>query len=410
MLAIDGGPKVRTKPWPSRALFGEEEKQAAVALFDEAIAAGGAFGYNGPHEKAYEEAFAEFMGGGYADGVNSGSSAVFVALGALSLEPFGEVVVPPITDMGGVMPVPMLNLVPVIADAAPSSYNTGAEQIEAVLTEHTRAIVVAHIAGELVDMDPVMELAKSRGIPVIEDCAQSHGAKYEGRMAGSIADLGAFSTMSGKHHATGAQGGVVFTKDEDLHWEAKRFADRGKPFNIEASSNVRLGLNLNSNELSAAIGLVQLRKLPKIVAGRRAACERIKEGLGDVEAVSLGWQVPDTEPSYWFMRVQLELEEFKVSKADFCKALAEEGVSCSVSYRHIPSEAEWWRERRTYGTSGYPWACPDYKGDPNREFPCPNAIAATDACFSIGAHENYGKEEADDIVEAIKKVAEAYRK
>ena len=186
MLAIDGGPKTRTKAFPPRRLFGEEEKQAVVELFDEAIETGQAFGYNGPREKAYEEAFAEFLGGGYADGVNSGSSAVFVALGALDLEPCTEVIVPPITDMGGVMPVPMLNCVPIIADARPDSYNAGPDQVEAVLTERTSAIVVAHIAGEPVDMDPILEIANAAGIPVVEDCAQAHGARYRGRCCGTI--------------------------------------------------------------------------------------------------------------------------------------------------------------------------------------------------------------------------------
>ena len=410
MLAIDGGSKVREKPWPARALFGEEEKQAAMELFDQAIESGSAFGYNGPKEKAYEEAFAEFVGGGYADSVNSGTTAVFVALGALDLEPFGEVIVPPITDCGGVMPVPMLNLVPVVSDSIPDSFNTGAEQIAAEITEHTRAIIVAHIAGELVDMDPVLELANSHNIPVIEDAAQAHGAKYKGRQAGTIGAVSAFSTMSGKHHATGAQGGVVFTKDEDLYWEAKRFADRGKPFNLEASGNVRMGLNLNSNELSAAIGLVQLKKLPSIVAGRRAAVEGIRKGLAEATAVSIGWQVPDTEPSYWFLRLQLDLDRLKVSKADFCSALSAEGVPCGASYRHIPSEAPWWRNRRTFGSSGCPWTSSEYKGDPNREFPCPNVVAATDKSFMVSIHENCGEEEAADVAEALLKVEAAYLK
>ena len=121
MLAIDGGPKVRTKPFPPRRLFGEEEKQAAMKLFDAAIAAGGVFGYNGPEEQAYEKEFAEYMGGGFADAVNSGTSAIFVSLGALQLDPGSEVIVPPITDPGGVMPVAMLNCIPMVCDAAPGS-------------------------------------------------------------------------------------------------------------------------------------------------------------------------------------------------------------------------------------------------------------------------------------------------
>ena len=109
-LAIDGGKPVRTDPMPKRRLFVEEEKKAAMKVFDEAITSGEAFGYNGPHEQEYEKTFCDYMEGGFADGVNSGTSAVFVALGALQLEAGSEVIVPPITDSGGVMPVIMLTV------------------------------------------------------------------------------------------------------------------------------------------------------------------------------------------------------------------------------------------------------------------------------------------------------------
>ena len=410
MLAIDGGEKVRKDPFPSRCLFDEEEKQAAMALFDQSIETGRAFGYNGPEEEAYRKEFAEYMGGGFAHTVNSGTSAVFAALGALQLDVGTEVVVPPITDPGGVMPVVMLNCVPMVADAHPGSFNMGPDQLRDVLTEHTGAIVVAHIAGEPADMDPIMEIARKRGIPVIEDCAQAHGAQYKGRLTGSIGTLGAFSTMSGKHHATGAQGGVVFTRDEKLYWEVKRFADRGKPYNTDSSSNVRGGLNLNLNDLSATIGRVQLRKLNGIAARRYQVCERIRELLTDCKAVSLGWQVPDTKAAYWFLRMHVDVTKLTVDKATFVKALVEEGIPTSASYRHIPSEAKWFRDRAVFGKSGYPWHCPDYKGDRHREFPCPNAVEATDTHFNISVHENYGEPEAQDIAAALRKVEEAYLK
>lgn len=410
MLAIDGGPKVRTDPFPPRRLFDEEEKQAAMALFDQAIETGSVFCYGGPEEEAYEKEFAELMGGGYADGVNSGSSAVFVALGALNLEPLSEVICPPITDCGGIMPVPMLNCVPVVADSAPNTFNTSAEQVEAVLTERTKAIIVAHIAGEMVDMDPVLELANSRGIPVIEDCAQSHGARYKGKLAGSLGAIAAFSTMSGKHHATGGQGGVVYTKDESLYWETKRFADRGKPFGLQGRTNVRIGLNLNLNDLSAAIGRVQLRKLPGIVARRRQSVQRIVDGIADASAVSLGWQPADSESSYWFLRLQLDIDRLKVTKDQFCAALSGEGIPCGASYRAIPAEYEWFTEQRTFGASGYPWTAPEYKGDRHSKPNLTNAIHATDTCFMISVHENYGEQESADIAEALLKVEKAYLK
>jgi len=407
-LAIDGGGKVRTGPLPPRRLFGEEEKAAVAALFDSAIESGQAFGYNGPEEQAYEKEFADLMGGGYADLVSSGTSAIFVALGVLELEPLSEVVVPPITDPGGIMPVPMLNCVPIISDAHPGSYNMGPEQIEAVLSERTRAIVVAHIAGEPADMDPIMEIARARDLPVIEDCAQAHGATYKGRLVGTIGDLAAFSTMSGKHHATGAQGGVVFARDEEVFWKAKRFSDRGKPFNTAFSSNVRMGLNLNGSDLAATIGRVQLRKLPDIVARRQAFVRMLEERMAGLRSVGLGWVPPGAESSYWFLRVHIDCDVLTVDKADFTAALAAEGIPCSASYRAMPSEAKWFTERNTYGTSGYPWTAPEYTGDRHPTFPCPNCVEAVETHFSIPVHENYGEREAEDFAAALRKVEEAY--
>jgi dTDP-4-amino-4,6-dideoxygalactose transaminase len=191
-LAIDGGKPVRTEPMPPRRLIGEAEKAAAMRVFDEAIASGNAFGYNGPNEAQYEKDFVELMGGGFADGVSSGTNAVYSALGGLQIDALSEVIVPPITDPGGVMPVPLLGCVPVVADSDPRSFNTSAEQIEAVITDRTRAVIVAHIVGEPVDMDPVMELAARHNLYVIEDCAQSHGAMYKGRPVGSLGHIAAF--------------------------------------------------------------------------------------------------------------------------------------------------------------------------------------------------------------------------
>ena len=408
MLAIDGGTRVRETPFPKRYLFGEEERAAALNLFDQAMMSGVAIHYSGPEELAYEKEFASFMGGGYADLVNSGTSALYVALGALELEAAGEVVIPPITDMGGAMPVALMCLVPVVADAAPGSFNAGAEQIEAVLTPHTRAIIVAHIGGEPADMDPILSLAADYGIPVIEDCAQAHGALYKGRMAGALGNISTFSTMSGKHHATGPQGGVVFTHDEDLCWEAKRFSDRGKPFNSNTDSNMRAGLNLNGNDLSAAIGRVQLLKIGDMIDKRRQLASSIEASIADLKAVRLGSGLPKTEGVYWFMRFQIEVEKLTVDKEAFAAAVAEEGIPVTASYRQIPSHFKWFKERQVFPGSDYPWGLPAYKGDRDAQFPCPNAIAAVESHFIMFVHENWGPQEVDDVAAALGKVETAY--
>ncbi len=408
MLAIDGGDPVRSAAFPKRRLFGEGEREAVLKLFDQALCSGDAIGYGGAEEQAYEREFAEFMGGGYADLVNSGTCALYVALGALRLPVGGEVVVPPITDPGGVMPVALLCQVPMVADAAEGSFNAGAEQIEAVLSPHTCAIVVAHIAGEPVDMEPILELAQQRNIPVVEDCAQAHGALYKGRTVGSLGTIAAFSTMSGKHHATGPQGGVVFSQDEELLWEAKRFADRGKPFNMEATSNPRAGLNLNGNDLAAAIGRLQLRRLPGIIERRRQVAHQVQHAIGNLRAVRPGREAGGDGSVYWFMRFYVDESLLTVDKEAFAKAVAAEGIPVGVSYRHIPSEAKWFRERCVFPGSDYPWGLPDYKGDRAAQFSCANAVAAAESHFILSIHENFGTREVEDIAAAFAKVERAY--
>jgi perosamine synthetase len=409
-LAIEGGTPVRKRPMPTRNLFRREELRAVKQVFRQGARTGVEFGYNGQAEKQYEAAFAEFMGGGYADGVNSGTNAVFCALGALQLDPFSEVILPPITDPGGAMPVIFNSCIPVFADADPRSYNTSVGEIEKVLTDRTRAIVVAHIAGEPVDMDPIMELAKRKNLFVIEDCAQAHGALYKNRLVGTIGHIAAFSTMSGKHHATGGQGGVVYTRDEELSWKGRRFADRGKPFNLESSGNVVAGLNCNLNDLSAAIGSVQIPKLPDAIRRRRRVGETVRQGLAADGAVRVGWQVPETQGVYWFLRIFVALDKLRVGKEQFCKAVEAEGVPVNPSYRHIPAEAPWHRGRVGLGNSGFPWSAVDYKGVGTDVCDLVGAIAATDSHFNIHFHERYGDREAQDIVSALLKVANAYRR
>lgn len=408
-LVIDGGPKVRTDPWPNRGLLGAEEKAAVDALFGEAIASGDAFGYNGAEEEAYCVEFAEHLGGGHADAVNSGTNAVYVALKALELEPFTEVIVSAITDPGGIMPIPLLNCIPIVADTMPDSYNTGPDQIEPLITPLTSAIVVAHIAGEPADIAGIMELARHHHLPVVEDCAQALGAQINGHPLGTFSDIATFSTMFGKHFCTGGQGGMVFTKNETLYWKVRGAADRGKPFGQPGGgTNQTASLNLNMDELSAAIGRVQLRKLPQIVQRRRELARTLTDGIKELACVSIPQQLPSAEPSYWFWRLNVNADNLTCDKTTFCQALAAEGILLNPVYHAMPHTYDWFMQRRVFGSSGLPWTSPQYQGDPDREFPCPNATATLETHFNLTVCESWGEPEVRDILAAFRKVDHAY--
>ncbi|MBU4201096.1 MAG: DegT/DnrJ/EryC1/StrS family aminotransferase [Verrucomicrobia bacterium] len=408
-LAVNGGPKTRTQPWPERGLLGQEEKSAVVAMFDRAIESGQAFGYNGPEENAFCKAFAKFMGGGYADAVNSGSTAVYVALRALNPEPFTEIIVGCITDPGGIMPIPMLNCLPMIADTAPGSFGPGPKQIEELISPRTSAIVVAHIFGEPLDMKGIMRVARKHKLPVVEDCAQAHGARIDGRLVGSFGDLSAFSLMFGKHICTGGQGGLVYTRNEKLYWACRRASDRGKPFGLpNGSSNCMVSLNFNLNDLAAAIGSAQLKKLTGIVRRRRAIVAELSRTFAKLKIVSLPEQLPGAEPSFWHCRIKFNKSAATCDKATFCKALSAEGLPVYSHYCDPIHHADWYRNRNAFGASGLPWSAPQYKGDPNRSFPCPNAEKALDDHFQLTVWESWGRAEVADIVAAFRKCAAVY--
>lgn len=410
-LAIKGGPRVRKEPMPPRHLFGEEEKRAVIALFDKSIETGEAFSYNGPEEEAYCRQFAAFLGGGHADAVNSGTSAVYVALRALDIEPFTEVIVPSVSDMGGVMPVPLMNCIPVPADCAPGTYNMGPEQVEKAITERTSAIVVAHIAGTPAEMGPIMEIARSRGVKVVEDCAQAHGARYNGEYVGTFGDIAAFSTMSGKHHATAAQGGVVYTRNEGLYWKSRRCSDRGKPFGLDdAEGNVTCSLNLNLNDLSAVVGMVQLKKLPGMLERIRLVAQKVIDRCEPLQAVSIDQGPPGAESAFWFMVFRLDLGKVSCDLDAFVDALRAEGLPFNAHYTTPFIQHPWFKNRAVFGNSGYPWTCPLFTGDPNRRYELPNWKANNSSLFLIKIHEGMTLHEAEDIAEALAKVEAAFLK
>jgi perosamine synthetase len=407
--AVHGGPRARRWPWPRRRHFDKREKRVVMQLLDREIRKGGAVIYGGPETKAYCRAFADYLGGGYAAAVNSGTNAVYVALRALDLEPGSEVIVPAITDAGGTMPVALLNCIPVPADCNPGSLNSSVNQIKDVLTDRTAAILVAHLSGHPVDLDPILELARKRNIPVIEDCAQSHGALYKGRMVGTFGAISAFSSMFGKHHTTGAQGGVVFTRDTLLFARARQVIDRGKPFGTLGNlANVIASLNFNQDEISMAIGRVQLEKLPGALRARRNFVSLVENGLKNVEGVSVVGDALGCAGAYWFLCLLVDRNDLKCDSQQFAAALELEGIGgVAAGYPFIPTDQPWHRDAVVFGMSGMPWSLRQQARP--QHFELPNAHAVNQEMVRVDVHESLGATEARDLTVAVKKIAQYYR-
>lgn len=395
-LAVYGGPKLRKTPMPPRMAFADEELQAVAEVFRYYGDRKTDFGYQGEFERRYTDAFVQYMGGnGFADAVCSGTAALFVSLAALRLEPGSHVVVSPVTDPGTISAIILNQLVPVVADANDTSFNMGFEQFEERITEKTKAVVVVHIAGKAAEIDLISESAKKRGIKVIEDCSQAHGAKFKGEKVGNFGDIAAFSTMYRKNHATGGCGGIVFTRDKGLYNMVRAFADRGKPFfrddfnEKDPSSFLFPALNLNIDELSCAIGIRSLAKLNQTIEKRVSFLKKLGKRLNEVSRVCRLEDVSDDD-SPFFHPMIVDTSRISCSKSEFAKAVQAEGIDINTDYRYVVCEWE--------------WAKP-YLAD---SLWCKNAINYRETSFNLLFNENFGEQELRDIVEAVLKVECAF--
>ncbi|NMA44927.1 MAG: hypothetical protein GX945_00040 [Lentisphaerae bacterium] len=387
---------ITTWTFPTRHSFGEEEKTALMRLCDQAIASGNTPGYNGPEEEAFGKEFAALLGGGYADGVNSGTNALYVALRALNLPPYAEVAVSAITDPGGMMPIAALNCLPVPVDTMPGSYNIGPEELEARITPRTRAVVVAHIGGEPAPMQEIMAVARKHKLPVIEDCSQTHLASVGGQLVGTFGAAAAFSFMFGKLACVGGQGGVVYTRDEEMYWRIRRAADRGKPFNRPAgASNELVAINCNMDEFQAVIGRVQLKKLADIVHRRQAVAAMLRErGLGELRSVAIP-QDAAADCCYWFWRLRFRQESMPCRKAEFCAALAKRGLPINPEYSGaLPARQDWFRHR----SDSHPWTSAPDKTCGSRDYPTPNADTTVASHFNLMINEAFTAKDADQAM------------
>ena len=155
---------------------------------------------------------------------------------------------------------------------------------------------------------------------------------------------------------------------------------------------------------------MQLKKLPEIVRKRHALTALLSKGFKDLKTVSIPPKLPGSKPSYWFLRVQLDTDKVDCDKDTFCQALIAEGIPVAAGYRYMPNTQDWYHNRRVFGTSGYPWVSPLYKGKPGRQFPCPNSMTTTAIQFNLIVSESWGETEVTDVITAFKKVELAYLK
>lgn len=334
-----------------RDATGRDLGDRELELLTEAVRSGHLNSTGGTLVPRLAAAFAARHGVPHAVACASGSAAVHAALGALGLGSGDEVVTTPITDIGAVFPIVYEGATPVFADVDPDTLNVTAETLAAAITDRTRALIVTHLFGQPCRMDPILALARERGLAVIEDAAQAFLATDTGRLCGTMGDLGCFSFQQGKHMTTG-EGGMVISADPQLASGAQRFVDKGWGYGDPTPDHDRPGLNYRLTELQGAVGIAQLEKLDGCVARRRASARALCEALADLETEGVGLPAPatGTEHSYWRFALRIDPNQIPGGAVALGAHLTACGVQNAPRYVQKPAfDCAVFRNRDRFG-------------------------------------------------------------
>lgn len=415
-LAILGGPKTITSSFVSYNSIGDEEVEAAKSVIvsgvlSQYIGSWSPDFFGGPKVQEFERQCEAYFGVKHAITVNSWTSGLIAAIGAIGIEPGDEVIVSPWTMCASATAILQWNAIPVFADIDPETFCINLASIEENITPFTKAIMVVDIFGQSSDIDAIMDLAKKHGLKVICDTAQSPGAIYKNKYAGTLADIGGFSLNYHKHIHTG-EGGILVTNDDGLaekmqllrnHAEAV-VGDKG----VENITNM-VGFNFRLGEIECAIGIEQLKKLKKMIKGRQRAADRLTSGLTKLRGLKTPKVSKDCTHVYYAYGIVLDISQLGVDRKVIIEALKAEGVmglaEGYVNVHLLPM----YQKKIAYGSNGFPWSSDICKREVSYEKGiCPVAEELNDKsfiCFGMCLHD-LSDSEVDLVIQAFEKVWE----
>ncbi len=396
-LAIHGGKPVRTVPLPAWPHYALDELDAVRDV----LASGKVNYWTGQECAAFEKEYAAHAGSRYAVALANGSMALELALHALGIGPGDDVVVTSRSFIASASCAVLRGARPVFADVDPASQNVTAETVRRVLTPATRAVIPVHLAGWPCDMGPLLELARARGISVIEDCAQSHGATYQERVTGSLGDVAAFSFCQDKIISTGGEGGMLLTNDRALWERAWSYKDHGKSYDAmqarqrqpEASwVHQSFGTNGRMTEMQAAIGRRQLKKLAHWLELRRRNARLLDAALAGLPGLTV--QVPEPGFGHAYYKYCAFLEPARLRPGwdlhRVVESINAEGIACVAG-----SVGEIYLEK----------AFADRGLAPAARLPNARRLAETGMIFMV--HPTLAERDIRDTADAIVKVMRA---
>ena len=332
ILALHGGTPVIAEPFPPYRSIGEEEISAANRVLRSGVlsafigAAGPGF-LGGQEVQALEREAAERFGVKHVVAVNSWTSGLVAAMGAIGLEPGDEVIVTPWTMVATATAILHWNAIPVFVDIDLVSFNIAPEAVEAAITPRTRAIAAVDIFGQSADMQALRSISDRHGLKLIADTAQAPGAFLDGVPAGTMADIGGFSLNYHKHIHCG-EGGLLVTNDDCLAERLQLIRNHGEAVISsdcpEDLANI-LGHNFRLGEIEAAIAREQLHKLSGLVASRQDAAARLTAGLAELPGLTLPVVSPGATHVYYVYGMVLDCDHLGVERSWIVHALQEIG-------------------------------------------------------------------------------------
>ena len=413
-LALFGGPKVIDKTFSRYNPLGPEEVEAAKKVVESGVLSQflgcwDADFFGGPKVQEFERQCESYFGVKHAVTFNSWTSGLVAAVGAIGIEPGDEVIVSPWTMAASATAILHWNAIPVFADIETDTFCLDPASVERNISDKTRAIMSVDIAGHSADMDALRKIADKFNLKIISDSAQAPGAKFKGRFAGTLADIGGFSLNYHKHIHTG-EGGIAVTDDDELARRLRLIRNHAEAV-VEDMGVVNLanmiGHNFRLGEIECAMGIEQLKKLDKMVISRQRIANRLDVGLAGLRGLRTPIVKPDCTHVYYVYSIYLDIAEIGVSRQRLHEALVAEGVpALAASYQNLHM-LPMYQQKIAYGSKGFPWTS-DVCG---REVSyakgiCPVAEHLHDAAFlgfGICSHE-YSDEEVDMIIAAFRKV------
>lgn len=284
----------------------------------------------------FEEMFAEYCGSKYAIATSNGTTALHLALLACDIGPGDEVIVPTLTFIATANAVTYTGAKPVFIDSEQETWNMDANLISNLLNSKTKAIIPVHLYGHPTDMDPVLDIARRKGLKVIEDAAEAHGATYKGNRVGGIGDLGIFSFYGNKIITTG-EGGMVVTNNKDYANKIRMLRDHGMSTK-KRYWHPYIGYNYRMTNLQAALGVAQMERVDSIVDKKHKIAKAYSDGLKDIQGINLPPDANWAENIFWMYSILINQEEFGRTRDQVIDILKEKLVDSRPFFTPIHNQ------------------------------------------------------------------------